>query len=297
LVDVNSESAIVLIFQTAQTPAFIAHIGTAEMAQRIRSPIQRLLVANRGEIAARIISSALELGLYPIALYTSDDTTHARFAPEAIKLPDAMSYMNAGHIVDLCKEHNIDAVHPGYGFLSESAEFARMAALAGVMVVGPGAELLDRTGDKLRARELAKQCGVAVLPALEKPTKDIAVVRSFVSRVGYPIMIKAVDGGGGRGIRLVKEEKDLDSAVTRAVEESPSKLVFAEKAAVDGYLHIEIQIVGDGTGNVMHLLERQCSIQRRYQKVVEIAPCVNVDRSFVANIIESAVGIARRASH
>lgn len=204
--------------------------------------------------------------------------------------------MDAELIVKLCKEHSIDAVHPGYGFLSESAEFARLAGDAGVNVVGPGAELLGRTGDKIRARDLARSCGAAVLPALETPTRDVATIRSFAAKIGYPIMIKAVDGGGGRGIRLVKSEGDLESAVARAVEESPSRLVFAERAAVEGFLHVEVQIVGDGMGGVVHLLERQCSIQRRYQKVVEIAPCVGVERRFVARIIEAAVGIAQRVS-
>ena len=164
-------------------------------------------------------------------------------------------------------------MHPGYGFLSESAELAkRMWDEARVMVVGPGAALLARTGDKIKARELAVECGVPVLPALGRPTRDVAALKAFAAEVGFPIMIKAVDGGGGRGIRLVRGGEELEGAARRAIEESPSKLVFAEKAAVDGFLHVEVQIVGDGKGGVVHAFERQCSIQRRYQKVVEVAP-------------------------
>jgi pyruvate carboxylase len=133
-----------------------------------------------------------------------------------------------------------------------------------------------------------------VLPALNAPTNRIQDLRSFAARTGYPVMVKAVDGGGGRGIRLIRSEETLESAAKRAIEESPSRLVFAEKAAVDGYLHVEVQIIGDGTGEVRHLWERQCSIQRRYQKVVEIAPCITRDRKLISQVIESAVRMAKQ---
>ena len=162
------------------------------------------------------------------------------------------------------------------------------------MVVGPGAENLDRTGDKLQARRLAEECNVPVLPAFTKPTGKIEDVQEFASENGLPIMIKAVDGGGGRGIRLGRNMDDLKSLATRAIEESPSKQVFAEKAAVDGFRHVEIQIVGDGRGNIMHLWERECSIQRRYQKIVELAPSTVADRRIVAPVIESAVSMAEK---
>jgi pyruvate carboxylase len=164
--------------------------------------------------------------------------------------------MDVSELVDLAKSQNVDAVHPGYGFLSESSQLARRMAEAGIMVVGPGAEILDRTGDKLQARKLAEECGVPVLPALVQPTSDVETVRRFANANRLPIMVKAVDGGGGRGIRLIRSMHDLQSLVTRAIEESPSKQVFAEKAAVDGYRHVEVQIVGDSQGNVMHMWER-----------------------------------------
>lgn len=167
---------------------------------------------------------------------------------------------------------------------------------AGVAVIGPGWNVLGKTGDKLKAKLLADECQVPTLPALTSPTNKIEDLKTFASDTGYPIMIKAVDGGGGRGIRLIWSEKALEAAAKRAIEESPSKLVFAEKAAVNGYLHVEIQIIGDGKGDVRHLWERQCSIQRRFQKVVEIAPCVSRNRRFIAQIIESAVKMAKKVS-
>lgn len=165
-----------------------------------------------------------------------------------------------------------------------------------VMVVGPGAKNLSRTGDKLQARLLAVECDVPVLPALTEPTGNVDAVKIFAEKNGLPIMVKAVDGGGGRGIRLIRGMDDLQSSVTRAVEESPSKQVFAEKAAVDGYRHVEVQIIGDGTGAVRHLWERECSIQRRYQKIVELAPSTATDRRVVAPVIEAAVRMAEKVS-
>lgn len=191
------------------------------------------------------------------------------------------------------QKSSIDAVHPGYGFLSESAEFAhRMWHEAGAIVIGPGWENLARTGDKLQAKQLAKQCGVPVLEAMNQPTGNVDEARAFARQVGFPVMIKAVDGGGGRGIRLVREEDELENSVQRAIGESPSRSVFVEKAAVDGFHHVEIQIIGDGTGRVRHLWERDCSAQRRFQKVVECAPALMRDRDLVGQVIEAALRMA-----
>ncbi|GAB1735378.1 hypothetical protein NU219Hw_g3012t1 [Hortaea werneckii] len=260
-------------------------------------PIKRLLVANRGEIAARILSSARELDLETYAVYTDNDIGHIYNAAHAIRLQSPASYLNIPELIDLVKQYGIDAVHPGYGFLSESAEFAQQMADVNVMVVGPGAKNLSRTGDKLQARLLAVECDVPVLPALTEPTGNVDAVKLFAEKNGLPIMVKAVDGGGGRGIRLIRSMDDLQSSVTRAVEESPSKQVFAEKAAVDGYRHVEVQIIGDGTGAVRHLWERECSIQRRYQKIVELAPSTAPDRHVVAPVIEAAVRMAEKVRY
>ncbi|RMY27938.1 hypothetical protein D0865_15887 [Hortaea werneckii] len=260
-------------------------------------PIKRLLVANRGEIAARILSSARELDLETYAVYTDNDIGHIYNAAHAIRLEPPASYLNISELVDLVKQYGIDAVHPGYGFLSESAEFAQQMAEVNVMVVGPGAKNLSRTGDKLQARLLAVECDVPVLPALTEPTGNVDAVKLFAEKNGLPIMVKAVDGGGGRGIRLIRRMDDLQSSVIRAVEESPSKQVFAEKAAVDGYRHVEVQIIGDGTGAVRHLWERECSIQRRYQKIVELAPSTAPDRRVIAPVIEAAVRMAEKVQY
>ncbi|KAF2117277.1 carbamoyl-phosphate synthase L chain, ATP binding domain-containing protein [Lophiotrema nucula] len=261
-------------------------------------PIKRLLIANRGEIATRIISSARELDLETFAIYVSGDSTHTARAAHAIELPSASVFMNIQALVDIVRKHEIDAVHPGYGFLSESDEFTkRMWDEAGVVVIGPGWGILANTGDKLRARQLAEQCNVPVSPALQNPTNRADDVRAFASKIGYPIMVKAVDGGGGRGIRLIRDEAALPSAVERAVAESPSKQLFAEKAAVDGFRHVEVQVIGDGCGGVTHLWERECSIQRRYQKIVELAPSVVTDRKLVARVIEDALKMAEHIQY
>ncbi|KAH3913848.1 hypothetical protein HBI56_057070 [Parastagonospora nodorum] len=261
-------------------------------------PIKRLLIANRGEIATRIISSARELDIETYAIYISGDASHASRATHGIELPSAATFMDISALIEMVKKHQIDAVHPGYGFLSESAAFAkRMWDEAGAAVVGPGWEILAETGDKLKARGLAERCNVPVSPALLQPTNSVEDVRRFAAAVGYPIMVKAVDGGGGRGIRLIRSEDQLASLVRRAVEESPSKQVFAEKAAVDGFRHIEIQIIGDGTGNVTHLWERECSLQRRYQKVIELAPSMVSNRELIAKVTEDALRIAREVRY
>lgn len=246
----------------------------------------------------RILQAAREL--FPLietfAIYTPDDRSHCQIGRphHALEIPSAAAYLDTDLLVDLVKRHSIDAVHPGYGFLSESADFAqRMWEDTRAVVIGPGWETLARTGDKLQAKKLAEQCGVPVLKALTKPTADLSEIGSFVKQVGFPVMIKAVDGGGGRGIRLVRSDGELGNAVDRAIGESPSRTVFVEKAAVDGFRHVEVQVVGDGTGDVRHLWERDCSIQRRFQKVVESAPMLSEKRETVNRVIDSALKIAK----
>lgn len=251
----------------------------------------------RGEIAVRIFHAARELphSVETFALYTSDDRSHCDLGHphHAIQIPSPSSYLDISLLIDLARKHSIDAVHPGYGFLSESAEFAqRMWDEAGAVVIGPGRENLARTGDKLQAKQLAQQCGVPVLEAMSQPTTSVGEARAFARQVGFPVMIKAVDGGGGRGIRLVREEREFDNSIQRAIGESPSRTVFVEKAAVDGFHHVEIQVIGDGTGQVRHLWERDCSVQRRFQKVVECAPALMKDRDLVAQVIDSALRMA-----
>lgn len=262
-------------------------------------PIKRLLVANRGEIAIRIVHAARELPSPPetFGLYTDNDSTHIGLGrpTRALRIPSPAAYMDISYLIDLVRTHQIDAVHPGYGFLSESAEFSRrMWEEANAVVIGPGWEILDQTGDKLKAKALAEACAVPVLRAMKAPTGRVDDVRTFARQVGYPVMIKAVDGGGGRGIRLAETDDGLQNAVERCIGESPSRTVFAEEAAVKGFKHIEVQIIGDGTGRVTHLWERDCSVQRRFQKIVEVAPAPVKSRRVIANVIEAAVRMARR---
>lgn len=226
-------------------------------------------------------------------MFTADDHAHVSYAHEALELPSASSYMDAGFLVALCKKHRVGLVHPGYGFLSESADFCAQLADAGIAFVGPGPDILRRTGDKLSARSLAEQCGVPVLPALTEPIDSVETLRAFVREVGLPVMIKAVDGGGGRGIRLVHDETQLEPNFRRASNESPSGQVFAERAAVNGYRHVEVQILGDGLGNVRHCWERECTIQRRFQKIIEIAPSTISDRHLINSVIDAAVRMAK----
>ncbi|KAK8093691.1 hypothetical protein PG997_000376 [Apiospora hydei] len=246
-----------------------------------RRRIKRLLVANR----------ALPQ-IEPFALVTPNDRTHARSldARHVLEAPSPSSYLDIAFLVALVQKHGIDAVHPGYGFLSESAEFSRrMWHEAGAVVIGPGWRILEETGDKLAAKALAQMCGVPTLPASAQPTGSVEDVLAFARQPST--------GGGGKGIRLVRTEPDLESATARAIAESPSRQIFVERAAVDGFRHVEMQIIGDGTGRVRHLWERECSIQRRYQKVVELAPSTIRDREFVGRIIDAAVRMAEAVAY
>jgi len=268
----------------------------------LQRPISRILIANRGEIAIRILQACHELYSPPttFALYIDGDSTHVSLGRphHALQIPSATSYMDIDFLIELVKDNKIDAVHPGYGFLSESAEFSRRMWLeANALVVGPGWEVLERTGDKLMAKALAQECQVPVLKAMARPTDNVADVRVFARSVGYPIMIKAVDGGGGRGIRLTRSDDELQNAVDRCIGESPSRTVFAEQAAVDGFKHIEVQIIGNGRGSVKHLWERDCSVQRRFQKIVEVAPAPVSNRRVISQVVESAMRMARRLKY
>lgn len=186
------------------------------------------------------------------------------YADEGVLLKHASDFTNAEVLVNIAKQMNVDSVHPGYGFLSENPEFADMLHHSRIQFVGPSSQVLRQTADKTDARALAEASKVPVLPASPKAMQDFAEVQHFVAKFGLPIMFKAVDGGGGRGIRLVQQESELEDSFNRACGESPSGQVFIERAAVDGFRHVEVQILADKHGNVGHLWERECSIQRRY---------------------------------
>ncbi len=268
--------------------------------------IRKLLAANRGEIAIRIFRAANELGLRTVGIYSQEDrlSLHRFKADETYQVGAGKgpveAYLDIDGIVELARQKNVDAIHPGYGFLSENPKFARACAKAGITFIGPTPELLEQLGDKTAARRLAASAGVPVLPGTENPVGSAEEAQSIAQRIGFPLMIKAAMGGGGRGMRVVLEESQLDAKLKEARGEALSAFgdgsVFLEK-----YLprarHLEVQILADQHGNILHLWERDCSVQRRHQKVVEVAPAANLAPEIRHELCASAVRIARQAKY
>ncbi|KAF1803525.1 carbamoyl-phosphate synthase L chain, ATP binding domain-containing protein [Mucor lusitanicus] len=253
----------------------------------------KILVANRGEIAIRIITAATELGLETVAVYSDNqDRSHCIGAHESIKLKNTLSFLDPQQIVDAAKSVHATAIHPGYGFLSESTDLADKCKQSGILFIGPSASCIAAVGDKVSARQVAKAAGVPVIPGTEESISTPEQVYAFADQFGYPVMLKARDGGGGRGIRMVHAAKEVPDALKRCINESPSKQVFIEKAVI-GAKHIEVQILGDNHGNVIHLFERDCSIQRRYQKILEVAPCPCLSPQLRDNIHQAATQLAK----
>ncbi len=266
--------------------------------------IRRLLIANRGEIAIRIARAAAERDIATVAVYSEDDAAslHIRAADDARALPGTgvPAYLDGERVIEAARESGCDAVHPGYGFLAENAAFARRCAEAGLVFVGPRPEHLELFGDKVSARSLAEREGVPVLPGTTAPT-SIEEARAFVaSQDGAPVIVKAVAGGGGRGMRVVRDPATLEDALARASAEAQAAFgngdVYLERL-VEAPRHIEVQIVGDGTGAVVHLGERDCSIQRRHQKIVEIAPSPGLPEGLRKRITNAAVTMAAAAGY
>ncbi len=269
-------------------------------------PFQKLLAANRSEIAIRIFRAATELGLRTVAVYAQEDrlSIHRFKADEAYLVGEGKgpvgAYLDIDSIVTLAKEKGIDAVHPGYGFLSENAAFARACEKAGLTFVGPRPELLEMMGDKTAARALAKKIGVPTLPGTEDPIEDRDKALKVANEIGFPLIIKAAFGGGGRGMRVVHKAADLQDLLDEARGEAGrafgNPAVFLEKY-IPRAKHIEVQILGDKHGNILHLHERDCSVQRRHQKVVEIAPSVGVDDKVREELCEAAVRMATEVKY
>jgi len=269
-------------------------------------PIKKLLAANRSEIATRVFRSATELGIRTVAIYSHEDryALHRFKADEAYQIgkpgEPIRSYLDIPGIVALCKEHEIDAVHPGYGFLSENPTFAAALNDAGVRFIGPSVAALHSLGDKVRAREIAETAGVPVLggtaAAVTSADEAIKVSRAL----GFPVILKAAKGGGGRGMRVVEREMELPAALEAAQRESltafGSDEVFVEKF-VERARHIEVQLLGDSHGNLVHLYERDCSVQRRHQKVVEIAPAPNLTPEIRAQLCDAAIKIGKEVGY
>ena len=269
-------------------------------------PIHKLLAANRSEIAIRIFRAANELGLRTVAIYSQEDrlALHRFKADEAYRIGAGKgpveAYLDISGIIALAKEKGVDAIHPGYGFLSENPAFARACQKASITFIGPPPELLELLGDKIAARRLAASAGVPVLPGTENPVKSVAEARTIAQEIGYPVIVKAAMGGGGRGMRVVRDGSQLETLLEEAQGEARSAFgdssVFLEK-----YLrrarHLEVQILADQHGSLLHLYERDCSVQRRHQKVVEVAPAANLSASIRSELCDAAVQLARKASY
>jgi pyruvate carboxylase len=269
-------------------------------------PLRKLLVANRGEIAIRIFRSAHELGIRTVAIYSHEDrfALHRLKADEAYEVGKAgepiRSYLDIDAIVNLAQQKQVDAIHPGYGFLSENAEFARACTRAGIIFVGPRPELLELLGDKVRARSVAIEAGVPVLSGSSAPVLPGPDAQIAAQALGYPIIVKAAMGGGGRGMRVVEHPKSLEQALDQARREAETAFgcpdVFLEKF-IPRAKHIEVQLLGDRHGNLIHLYERDCSIQRRHQKVIEIAPASTLDVPLRESICGAALAIGSKVDY
>ncbi|WP_209331712.1 acetyl-CoA carboxylase biotin carboxylase subunit [Lunatimonas salinarum] len=242
--------------------------------------IRKLLVANRGEISLRIIRSVKEMGIQTVAVFSEADreSPHVLAADQAVCIGAAQasaSYLCMDKIIQVAKDLQVDAIHPGYGFLSENAEFAEKVTAAGITFVGPSAESIAIMGSKLQAKKAVSAYGIPLVPGTDKPIEEVAHAKEIAAHIGYPILIKASAGGGGKGMRIVRNAQEFDDQMARATSEARSAFgdpaVFIEKY-IESPKHIEIQLLGDQHGNMVYLFERECSIQRRHQKVIEEAP-------------------------
>lgn len=269
-------------------------------------PIKKLLVANRGEIAIRVFRAASELNIQTVAIYTYEDrfSLHRYKADQAFQIganDDPLKpYLNISEIISLAKLYHVDAIHPGYGFLSENPSFAKACVEAGIIWIGPNAETMELLGNKLSAKLIAKKVQVPIIESSPKSLSKLADIKAFAAKIGYPIMIKAETGGGGRGMRVVYKEEDAEHMYSEASREAQTafgnRKVFIEKYVPDPK-HIEVQILGDTYGNLVHLFERDCSVQRRFQKVVEVAPSINLKQETKDQLYDYALRICSEVNY
>ena len=259
-----------------------------------------VLIANRGEIACRIIKTCQKLGLTSIAIYSNADehSLHVKMADRAINIGGASpaeSYLNIQAIIKAAKKSKAEAIHPGYGFLSENPSFVEAVEQAGIIFIGPSSKIIQQMGDKVEARKLAIKAGVPVIPGTEGEIEDAEAVEA-ADQIGYPLMIKAADGGGGMGIRVVRETSSLLEALAQARSQAKgafgSSRVYIERR-VENASHVEVQVMGDKYGNAIHLYERDCSVQRRNQKVVEETPCAKLKPEVKDALLQSAVMLTK----
>ena len=267
--------------------------------------MKKILVANRGEIALRVMKTAQKMGIKTVAVYSTADRNapHVKFADEAVLLgeaPSNQSYLKGDKIIEVAKKLNVDGIHPGYGFLSENADFAENVEKNGLTWIGPGSKAIRVMGSKLAAKDAVKAYDIPMVPGIDEAITDPEKAKKIAREIGFPILIKASAGGGGKGMRIVEEEKELEDQMKRAISEAESAFgdgsVFIEKY-VGSPRHIEIQVLCDTHGNFLHLFERECSIQRRHQKVVEEAPSVVLDEALRQKMGEAAVKVAKACDY
>jgi acetyl-CoA carboxylase biotin carboxylase subunit len=269
--------------------------------------IKKLLIANRGEIAVRIIRTAKELGIKTVAIYSEadKDCLHTMLADEKICIgpgPATESYLSIPNIISACEATGADAIHPGYGFLAENAHFADVCEACGITFVGPSKESIEKMGDKIEAKIIAKKAGVPVVPGIEESISnpdDPALIKE-VKKIGFPVIIKAAHGGGGKGMRIVNSEESLKIALLTAMEES-KKAFGSDKIYIEKYIeepkHVEIQVLADQKGNAVYFPERDCSVQRRHQKLIEESPCAIVDEKLRKRLGRAALKLVEEISY
>lgn len=266
---------------------------------------KKILIANRGEIALRVMKSAREMGIQTVAIYSEADrqSPHVLYADEAVCVgppPSNQSYLLGDKIIQICKALKVDAVHPGYGFLSENADFARKLKGANIILIGPSPEAMDVMGDKISSKNAVKKYGTPLVPGTEEAISDIPAAKKLAREIGYPIIIKASAGGGGKGMRIVTKEEEFVEQMDRAMSEARNAFgndaCFIEKY-VTNPRHIEVQVLGDHHGNYVYVFERECSIQRRHQKVVEEAPSCILTPEIREKIGEAAINAAKSCDY
>ncbi len=267
--------------------------------------MKKILVANRGEIAIRVMTTAKKMGIKTVAVYSTVDRNapHVKFADEAVcigEAPSNQSYLLGSKIIEVAKRLKADAIHPGYGFLSENADFAEEVERNNLIFIGPKSKAIEVMGSKLAAKEAVKAYDIPMVPGIDEAITDVDKAKKIANDIGFPILIKASAGGGGKGMRVVEKESDLESQMQRAISEATSAFgdgsVFIEKY-VASPRHIEIQVMADSHGNVIHLFERECSVQRRHQKVVEEAPSAVLTPELRTKMGEAAIKVAKACDY